>query len=124
VSSGGDGVLGVHVLADLSGIVPDVLRDVGRLEAVLRAAASSAGAIALGAHFHEFGGSAGVTGVLLLSESHMSVHTWPEHGFAAVDAFMCGTAAADRAIESVARDLNATVDGIRRVERGRPRFGE
>ncbi len=51
------------------------------------------------ARFRHFGPGLGVTGVLLLKESHISIHTWPEYGFAAVDAFMCGAARPELAVE-------------------------
>lgn len=92
--------VGEHLLLDLYGVAPALLRDAGALETALREAADALGATILHAHLHRFdslrtglpaGEQGGVTGVLLLAESHLSIHTWPEHGFAAVDAFMCGT---------------------------------
>ncbi len=79
---------GRHLLADLYGC--PVLDDAGLIEAALRAAAASAGATVLGVHLHHFGEGQGVTGVALLAESHMSIHSWPEHGYAAIDIFLCG----------------------------------
>ncbi|SDZ10043.1 S-adenosylmethionine decarboxylase [Jannaschia faecimaris] len=61
------------------------------LEPAMRQAAELAGATVLSAHFHPFEGG-GITGVLLLAESHITVHTWPEYGYAALDVFMCGDA--------------------------------
>lgn len=81
-----------HALLDLYGCPPEILADEGRLKKLLAEAARQAGATVLGSHFHTFGGAGGVTGVLLLAESHISIHTWPEHGFAAADAFICGGA--------------------------------
>ncbi len=66
------------------------LNDAAQLEAILRAAAKTAGAAVLKTSFHPFPDRAGVTGFVLLAESHISIHTWPEHGFAAIDIFMCG----------------------------------
>ena len=92
--------VGEHLLLDLYGVAPALLRDVVALESALRDAAGALGATILHAYLHRFdsvrtglpaGEQGGVTGVLLLAESHLSIHTWPEHGFAAVDAFMCGT---------------------------------
>ena len=81
---------GSHTLLDYYGCDAVLLGDAGRLEHILRAAAEAAGAVILAAHFHHFGAEAGVTGVLLLAESHLSIHTWPEHRFAALDLYFCG----------------------------------
>lgn len=59
---------------------------------VLKRAAVEAGATVLSERWHHFGNGFGYTGVVVLSESHISVHTWPEHGYAALDVFMCGNA--------------------------------
>jgi S-adenosylmethionine decarboxylase len=69
-------------------------------------------------HFHPFGPGLGVTGVLLLKESHISIHTWPEHGFAAVDVFMCGAARPDKAVEAIAAALAAGSVALREIARG------
>lgn len=80
-------VPGNHGLLDLYGCDEAILKDEGRLKTALAAAAQAAEATILTEHFHTFGGAGGVTGVLLLAESHISIHTWPEHHFAAIDAF-------------------------------------
>lgn len=90
---------GRHLLADFRGMPADRLSDAQALERDLIAAAEAAGARVLSAHFHHFGEGAGVTGVVLLSESHISIHTWPEHAFAALDIFMCGAARPELALE-------------------------
>jgi S-adenosylmethionine decarboxylase len=105
--------IGQHLLADLSGVSAPSLRDADGLEALLRAAARAAGATVLASHFHHFGSGGGVTGVVLLAESHISLHTWPESGFAAVDIFMCGYADPQAAIEVL---LAALEPGSARVE--------
>ena len=109
---------GSHVLADLGGIDAALLRDAAQLETILTRAAQHAGARVIGAHFHHFGDEHGVTGVVLLAESHITIHTWPEHGYAAVDAFMCGAARATDAIESIASALGAKVKQCSTIERG------
>ena len=120
--------VGEHLLLDLYGVAPDLLRDAAALEATLRAAAAALGATILHAHLHRFdslrGGSpveeqGGVTGVLLLAESHLSIHTWPEHGFAAVDAFMCGTGTTHAARAVFERALAPTRVDVRVMQRGR-----
>jgi S-adenosylmethionine decarboxylase len=85
-----DGVkfAGMHLLIDLWGA--HNLTDPARIDRALRDAASAAGATILHSHFHHFGPDSGVSGVVVLAESHISIHTWPERDFAAVDIFMCG----------------------------------
>ncbi|HJU99576.1 MAG TPA: adenosylmethionine decarboxylase [Burkholderiaceae bacterium] len=96
---------GTHLLADLGGIEADKLSDCGRIEQLLRAAAAAAGARVLHSHFHGFGAGLGVTGVVLLAESHISIHTWPEAGFAAADIFMCGKAQPELALAIITEAL-------------------
>ena len=112
--------LGTHLLADLSGVAAAVLRDCAVLEALLRAAATDAGAQVLHGHFHSFGVEAGVTGVLLLAESHISIHTWPEAGFAAVDIFMCGAARPQVALDIIATALQAQHCALHTARRAPP----
>jgi S-adenosylmethionine decarboxylase len=83
---------GSHLLADFYGVDAAQTRSCDAIDALLRAPPEAAGATILHSHFHSFGDAMGVTGVLLLAESHISIHTWPEFGFAAADIFMCGDA--------------------------------
>ena len=112
--------LGTHLLADLSGIAPECLRDSTTLEHLLRAAALAAGAQVLHSHFHSFGTGMGVTGVVLLAESHISIHTWPECGFAAVDIFMCGAARPQLALDAIKEALQAPHCQLQSVRRAPP----
>jgi S-adenosylmethionine decarboxylase len=86
-----DGVkfAGTHLLLDLWGA--SNLRDPEAIERALAEAAQAAGATLLHSHFHHFGPDGGVSGMIVLAESHISIHTWPERDFAAVDIFMCGS---------------------------------
>ena len=79
---------GAHLLIDFWG--GSRLDDVAFMEDALRDAAEAADATVLHIHVHEFGGEGGVSGVAVLAESHISVHTWPELEYAAFDVFMCG----------------------------------
>jgi S-adenosylmethionine decarboxylase len=110
--------VGQHILADLYGVEPPLLRDAPALERLLRDAARAAGAHVLGSHFHSFGSEGGITGVVLLAESHMSVHTWPESNFAAADIFMCGSADAERALALLLRALAPGRHRIHKAVRG------
>ena len=98
---------GNHGLLDLYGCDEAILKDEGRLKTALMAAAQAAEATILTEHFHTFGGAGGVTGVLLLAESHISIHTWPEHRFAAIDAFICGGMKLEKVKEILCRELAA-----------------
>lgn len=109
---------GGHGLLDLYGCPPELLRDEGFLKRLLSSAAEAAGASILGSHFHTFGGSGGVTGVLLLAESHISIHTWPEHGFAAVDVFLCGGLGLETVRRSLLEGLSAADSRWQAVPRG------
>jgi len=85
-----DGVVfaGSHILLDLWGAKHLDNQDL--IERALRTAADACGATLLHVHLHQFSGSGGVSGIAVLAESHISVHTWPERNFAAFDIFMCG----------------------------------
>ena len=109
---------GTHLLADLSGVAPAALADCTAIEALLRAAALAAGARIVHSHFHPFGPGLGVTGVVLLAESHISIHTWPEQGYAAVDIFMCGAAVPERALDVLREALAPSRCAVRALHRG------
>lgn len=91
---------GRHVLIECFGA--QARYDAAALENLLRRAADAGGATVLSCHMHGFGGGSGVTGVALLAESHITVHTWPEAGYAAFDVFMCGGCDAERAAAVIA----------------------
>ena len=66
------------------------LKDTECVERALCDASAAAGATVLRLDLHRFESSGGVAGVAILAESHISIHTWPERGYAAIDIFMCG----------------------------------
>ena len=99
---------GLHLIADLS--APSGLDDPARLEQVLRDAAAAARVTLLDIRLHHFGPGNGVTGVALLAESHISIHTWPEHDLAAVDIFTCGAEARPQAaLDLIVERLGASL---------------
>ncbi|MYM41325.1 adenosylmethionine decarboxylase [Duganella qianjiadongensis] len=108
---------GQHLLADLSGVEPQRLSDCATLELLLRQAALAAGAHVLFSHFHGFGTGLGVTGVVLLAESHITIHTWPENGYAAADIFMCGAAQPELALAVIEQALAPASRQIRSIAR-------
>lgn len=80
---------GLHLLIDFWGAKN--LTDQSLIERTLRKAAKDCSATVLNIMLHSFGENAGITGVVILAESHISIHTWPETGYAAIDIFMCGS---------------------------------
>jgi S-adenosylmethionine decarboxylase len=81
--------LGRHVLAEIYECSFDILNDVQKVEHIMVNAALEAGAEIREVVFHKFSPQ-GVSGVVVISESHLAIHTWPELGYAAVDVFTCG----------------------------------
>lgn len=110
--------VGQHWLIELSQADPERLASPVQIEHALRTAAEAAGAHVVHAHFHHFGPSQGVTGMLLLRESHISIHSWPELAYAAVDLFMCGQATPDRALSVLQTQLHAASCQVQRLQRG------
>lgn len=81
--------LGRHVLAEIYGCSSEILNDIHQVEKIMVKAALAAGAEIREVAFHKFSPQ-GVSGVVVISESHLAIHTWPELGYAAVDVFTCG----------------------------------
>lgn len=90
---------GTHLIVDLW--EASNLDDIDVVEKALREAAAAAGATLLKLDLHCFTPSGGITGVAVLAESHISIHTWPERTYAAVDVFMCGDAKPHRSIRGL-----------------------
>jgi spermidine synthase len=81
--------LGRHILVEFIGCSPEVLNDVTVIEKSMVEAAQKAGATVIQSSFHHFS-PFGASGVVVIQESHLAIHTWPEYGYAAVDLFTCG----------------------------------
>ena len=83
--------LGKHLICEAYGVDAGLLRDIEYLRQVLIRAAEATGSTVLGDFFHKFEADGeGVTGVVAIAESHLSIHTWPEYRYAAIDIFTCG----------------------------------
>ncbi len=87
---------GAHLIVDLYDAKR--LDDIDHIEATLRRCVDAAGATLLHIHLHHFEPNGGVSGVAVLAESHISIHSWPENGYAALDVFMCGNANPDACV--------------------------
>jgi len=108
---------GRHLLVEYHGCDPAALNDVTAVERLARAAAEAAGARIVAATFHPFQPH-GVSGVVVVEESHLAIHTWPESGYAAVDFYTCGAAALDAARQVLGDGLRARRTEWLIVERG------
>lgn len=81
--------LGRHIIVEYYDCTPDILNDVVKIEKSMEQAAEEAGATIINSTFHHFS-PYGVSGVVVIQESHLAIHTWPEYGYASVDLFTCG----------------------------------
>jgi S-adenosylmethionine decarboxylase len=116
VERDGQKFAGTHLLVDLWGA--SNLSDPAQIDTVLREAAVKAGATILHSHFHHFTPNGGVSGVVVLAESHISIHTWPERNFAAVDIFMCGACDPHRSIPVLQAAFTPSVVNLDEQRRG------
>ena len=101
--------MGRHVIADLHDVSAELLGSIDFWKEILIDGAKKSGATVLSDHFHHFGDGYGLTGVIVLAESHISIHTWPEKNYAAIDVFMCGTCDPEVAVDHITSRLNSIV---------------
>ncbi|WP_017328029.1 adenosylmethionine decarboxylase [Synechococcus sp. PCC 7336] len=115
-------IAGIHCILDLYGCPPDLLNDLAFVKQTLKEAVARSQATLIRDINHQFE-PCGITAIALLAESHLSVHTWPEEGYVAIDAFTCGTSAqpdaacqylicafkaSSHSYQSIARHIRAT----------------
>jgi len=110
---------GKHYLIDLCDCDPEIIKSVDPTREIVLRAAKECGATILDDHFHQFQ-PIGVSGVVLIAESHISIHTWPESGFAAADIFTCGEMKPQVAIDIMREGFRAkeTTTKVKVVVRG------
>ena len=113
-----DGVrfAGNHVLVELWDAVN--LDEPKLIDDALLQGARDAGATVLHSHFHHFSPYSGVSGVVVLAESHISIHTWPEKNYAAIDIFMCGACDPHDALPAIKRAFQPGSVEIQNLKRG------
>ena len=107
---------GVHKIVDMW--APRRIDEPDFIEAAMRESVAAARATLLHIHLHHFDNTGGVSGVAVLAESHISVHTWPEHGFAAFDIFTCGNTDPEAAIAVLAAALQPERVEVYEILRG------
>ncbi len=108
---------GMHLLIDLKDA--SRLDDLDHIDQAMRDCVTAAGATLLHIHLHHFTPNGGVSGVAVLAESHISIHTWPEYGYAALDVFMCGAAEPHKAIDVLRRAFQPGKVEVEERPRGR-----
>ncbi len=116
VHEDGQTYAGRHLLVDFWDA--SNLDDCALMEATLREAAEICGATLLHVHVHTFTDNGGVSGVAVLAESHISVHTWPEIGYAAFDIFMCGACQPKNALPVLRRNFLPGREKVDQQKRG------
>lgn len=110
--------LGKHVLLELKDCDREVLNDLEAIKDILLTAATESGAAVMGESFHTFQPQ-GVSGVVIIAESHLSIHTWPEYGYAAADIFTCGTTVQpDKAAKVIIDRTGARNHSVIEIQRG------
>ena len=109
--------LGRHLIAELYNCDPKILRDPAEIKRVFLRAAIEAGMHVVTYNFHHFRPH-GVSGMVIVSESHLSIHTWPEHRYAAVDIYVCGGANPWDAYKIIFEGLKAENATAMEIKRG------
>ena len=111
--------VGTQVVLDLYDCLTDRLDDIGWVQGTMTEAARIAGATIVDVIFHKFA-PWGISGVVVISESHLAIHIWPENRYAAVDVFTCGSSIdLDRAVRHLVDAFQAERFDSRRLHRGR-----
>ncbi len=108
---------GAHIIVDVYG--GERLDDLEHIEATLKTCVEVAGATLLHVHLHHFDENGGVSGVAVLAESHISIHSWPEHQYAALDIFMCGETRPEACIEVLREAFSPSNIAVSEFLRGR-----
>ncbi|MFH0910664.1 MAG: adenosylmethionine decarboxylase [Planctomycetota bacterium] len=116
---GSNGVVryaGIHLIIEVW--QARYLTDARMIETIMREAVAACGATLLRIDLHEFSPNGGISGVGILQESHISVHTWPEYDYAAMDIFVCGTLNPYGAVEVLKRGFQPGKIQIMEIKRG------
>ncbi|MCQ8184183.1 adenosylmethionine decarboxylase [Parvularcula maris] len=116
IQRGGKVYAGTHLIIDLLGAKN--LTDKALMEATFKRIVRECGATLLHIHVHTFLPSGGLSGVAVLAESHISVHTWPERDYAAFDVFMCGDAKPELAVDILREAFSAEEANVQTFYRG------
>ena len=116
VEENGQIFAGHHYLIDMWDCL--YLEDENKVKDLLKRAAEEAGASVLQINIHHFGEGQGISGVAILAESHISIHTWPERNFAAFDIFMCGNTNPELSLNFLKKKFKPRKVEIKKLKRG------
>ncbi|MCA8962079.1 MAG: adenosylmethionine decarboxylase [Planctomycetes bacterium] len=111
--------IGRHLIAEFYGCDRELIDDVAQVRSAILDAAHVIGATVVGETFHKFAPQ-GVSGTVVIAESHLSVHTWPERGYVAVDIYTCGGLDPRRATDGLRASLRASGCRVQEILRGLP----
>ncbi len=110
--------VGIHIIADLYGIDSETISEASRLYPIIEGAVKFGGLTKISSNYYQFQPK-GASGIVLLAESHLSFHTWPEHGLVTLDIFTCGNPnTADSALQYIVDILKPTNVECKRIQRG------
>ena len=109
--------LGRHILVEYYNCDPEILRDSSFIEREMNQAALAASATVVESNFHHFS-PWGVSGAVIIAESHLTIHTWPEYGFASADFFTCGDIDPWKSFEYLEKALKAEFSESVEIPRG------
>lgn len=111
--------LGTHIIADIHSVEnPEYLKYLENVHSVCIGACREADLTIIDSKFHSFGEGLGVTGIVILAESHLSIHTWPELNFFSLDVYSCGEKDPMVAVDFILRDFQARHYNIQIIKRG------
>jgi S-adenosylmethionine decarboxylase len=109
--------LGTHYLAEFFDCDRHIINDVSMIERIMIEATEKSGARIIKPFFHQFNPQ-GISGVIVIAESHFAIHTWPEHGYTAVDLFSCADFDYKSALNHIRKNIGAQHHSVALIRRG------
>ena len=120
MNSSSHSALGIHYLLECSDILPELLTNKELLSAAIETAARDAGATVVETLIHQFNPH-GLSGIVVIAESHLAIHTWPEHNYAAIDIFTCGMPEiAEKIYQNILSAFKPKKHSLKKIERTPP----
>ncbi len=110
--------VGIHIIADMYGVSPEILARVEKMKEIFEGAVKYAKLSKISSDYYQFRPE-GASGIILIAESHLSFHTWPEYGLATLDIYTCGNPEqAERAYKYIKEKLNPEREDLLKMDRG------